>query len=341
MFCSSINSFELFPFQVLSTEKNERFMGSTLLLTTKDNKYIYKILKNDNCNELDFYSSINKQHLLKRHDIIPKFIRFVLIIEVGKKSKKIYLRKSFINSILNKKMHNLQHFKIESAIEMKNFLSGYSNINIIDLKLGTSWIGESKNDSIYNLREVFTKTFPDEDLVQEFNDIFCKIERIPEKTEFMNGMLYKLKSLRKSIKQYMIINNSCQYEIGIRIQGLISDKITISRQRGKELTSNETMKLLSEFLKLSPNLIRLTRKKVELLKFWLERQKSYRFIATSIVLAFDRLNVEKCDIRWLDFTHALKQNRKNEEDFLMNEGLIKGLDSILKSIENIEIKTSY
>ncbi|XP_666766.1 hypothetical protein, partial [Cryptosporidium hominis TU502] len=67
MFCSSINSFELFPFQVLSTEKNERFMGSTLLLTTKDNKYIYKILKNDNSNELDFYSSINKKHLLKRH----------------------------------------------------------------------------------------------------------------------------------------------------------------------------------------------------------------------------------------------------------------------------------
>ncbi|KAH8582530.1 uncharacterized protein ELE39_001186 [Cryptosporidium sp. chipmunk genotype I] len=288
MCCSRINSFELFPFQVLSSENNERFMGSTLLLSTKDNKYIYKMLKNNNNNELDFYNSINKQHLLKRHDIIPKFIRFVFVIEAGKKSKKIYLKQSFINSILNKKIYNLQHFKIESAIEMKNFLNGYSDPSIIDLKLGTSWIGESKNDYIYNIREVFTKTFLGENLMQEFNDIFRKVERAPEKSEFIRDMFYKFKSLHKSIKQYMIINNSCQYEIGIRIQGLISDKVTISRQKGKELTSNETMKLLSEFLKLSPSLIRLTREKIEILKFWLKKQKSYRFIATSIVLAFDR-----------------------------------------------------
>lgn len=285
---SSVNSCELFPFQLLSNENSERFMGSTLLLSSKDNKYIYKMLKNNNLNELNFYKSINHQHLLRRYNIIPKFIRFVFVIETGKKSKKKYIKQSFINYILNKKMGNLQYFKFEAAIQMKNFLSGYSKLNIIDLKLGTSWIGESKNDSIYNLKEIFTKAFPDENLIQEFNNISCKVERIPEKNEFVREMFYKFKSLHKSIKQYMIIKNSCQYEIGIRIQGLISEKITISRQRGKELTSNETMKLLSEFLKLSPNLIKLTREKIKLLKYWLKKQTDYRFIATSIVLAFDR-----------------------------------------------------
>ncbi|OII74839.1 uncharacterized protein cubi_02971 [Cryptosporidium ubiquitum] len=279
------------------------------------------MLKNNNLNELNFYKSINQHHLLRRHNIIPKFIRFVVVVEAEKKSKKTYLKQSFISSILNKKICNLKYFKFEASIEMKNFLSGYSTINIIDLKLGTSWIGESKNDSIYNLRKIFTKTFQNEDLIQELNNIFFKIECIPEKSEFNHEMFYKFKSLRKSIKQCMIVNNSCQYEIGIRIQGLISENITISRQRGKELTSNETMKLLSEFLKLSPNLIRLTKEKIELLKHWLKKQKSYRFIATSIVLAFDRLNVERCDIRWLDFTHALKQGKNGEKDFLMNEGM--------------------
>ncbi|KAJ1607515.1 hypothetical protein OJ253_2315 [Cryptosporidium canis] len=284
----NINSSNLNPFQILSSENNERYMGSTLLLSTKDNKYIYKTLKNDNINELIFYSSINRRHILRKYEIIPRFIRFVTIVDSDKKSKKIYFNPIYLKTELNKEPFNINHFGHITAIEMENFLNGYSSLSIIDLKLGTSWIGESKNDSIYNFRKVFFNIFQGENLIDEVKNIFYKIECVSKKNEFIDDMFCKIKSLKKSIKQNYTINNTCQFDIGIRIQGLISEKITISRQKGKELSSNETIKLISEFLKISPRLVKLTKKKLKLLQYWLKKQTTYRFIATSIVLAFDR-----------------------------------------------------
>ncbi|KAF7459118.1 Inositol polyphosphate kinase family protein [Cryptosporidium felis] len=321
---------ELFPLQILNVNSGERFMGSTLILSTKDESRIFKILKSGNRNELDFYISIDNKHLLRRHKIIPRYIKLAKLFETEHNGQNSYFL--IPNSIETKDMYLHENIKFKFAIEMKNFLNGYCEPSIIDLKLGTSWLGELKCDSIYLTGNIFSKIFVDDRNSEEVNAFHSKMMNAIEKDEMMNDMLMKSKGLLKSNKQKKIIINSCQREIGIRIQGLIGDKIFVSRQRGKELTSNETMNYISEFFVNSPKLATLTKKKVPVLISWLKKQVKYRFIATSLVMVFDRLDREKCDIRWLDFTHAIKQ--PNEITGVeVNNGVIKGLKNVLKSTE--------
>ncbi|OII77263.1 hypothetical protein cand_019730 [Cryptosporidium andersoni] len=346
----------------------------------------------------------NQRHFMIRHLHLPNFLIANFLQNIGLRNSNesiIYQNldcSNFQSSCSNNNSMTLKKSNMgyEIAIAMDDFVKGYKHPHILDLKVGTSWIGQMEGEPAFKARQLLLEMFPKkEDRKLEIEKrLLEKIQKKEEKIsdeeyqwklypqkscilKRISGLIHRiykrniksdiifrdsnssnyniqndnsyyslvspasanihdLRYLLKSYKQQLTIETTCQHEIGIRIQGLIGNDKFVTRQQGKELSAIKTKQTIENFLSMSPQLCKLAIRKLQILKTWLLTQTNFKLIATSIVLVFDSSDIEKCDVRWLDFTHALKRNNSYSNNF--NQGLVLGIDSVLDIANRVLVR---
>jgi len=216
------------------------------------------------------------------------------------------------------------------SIKLEDFTFGYDRPAIADLKLGSGWLGCHPGDPAFMARVACaSKDLAErEALVARWLAMKKQMKRELSLEELLReavGVPLRLGltsgggeplcradafALIKSWRQEQVSKSTTQWTMGLSVGGMLfADELggmQVSRSEGKDLTDGELVDLLLRFLRDNGDLAIALLDKLVKLKEWFAHQWCYRFYATSIVMVYDQLQPSRCDLRWLDFAHAIR-----------------------------------
>eukprot|EP00921_Rhytidocystis_pertsovi_P023431 GHVQ01037479.1.p1 GENE.GHVQ01037479.1~~GHVQ01037479.1.p1 ORF type:complete len:673 (+),score=105.75 GHVQ01037479.1:390-2408(+) len=158
--------------------------------------------------------------------------------------------------------------------------------------------------------------------------------------------------LMKSWRQEDVVGLTCQGTLGYRICGMsytTADHQLVHYGRDDASTNSSliTFWRTVDFFRNSKALAMSLHPRILKLRKWINSQRLFSFYATSLFVVYERSDPSKCDVRWLDFAHAVRRRccvdedntdrttQQSTVDNRISDGALVGLDVIIFILSNI------
>ncbi|ORM41121.1 uncharacterized protein BXIN_0456 [Babesia sp. Xinjiang] len=361
----SMDDHELEPFD----RQQKKLSGTTLMLSDKAHRYVYKIIPEYTTSEAAFYCVVNNKELtvnsrsytclretakqpdeLARHKVLPQFEGLVKIVQQKHVAAQNEGAEGRSNNIrYYEVMENLDTSKnVFNAIKLENLLHGYQNPAVIDIKLGMhNTLDNVQQTGLSSAKRIAcVKKWQKLKMTHQSRSIGTKRLYNITATDLGLGEPFtsmaprELHSLLKSWRQKMVAKQTTEDELGFRICSICIDSqdvpLEVSAVQAKLLKRDDTLDVLHKALATVPAVRRCLIDTLVKVRDWVKLQDFLSFSATSILITYDQADPSKCKVKWVDFTHVESIKHSPYPVLPGPSSMLKGIDTLIGICESAE-----